>query len=101
MHGKPNPQEMGHEVKGNTVSKTFALKAMRTAADRRQSVAFHGTDLVDEEVRVYRATDGKRLASIRAGAPAPSHDGYSLSPDGTQLAILSGAQISIYSVPTN
>jgi hypothetical protein len=100
MHGKPNPQEMGHEAKGNTVSKTFALKAMRTASDRRQSVAFHGTDLVDEEVRVYRATDGKRLASIRAGAPAPSHDGYSLSPDGTQLAILSGAHIAIYSVPT-
>ena len=101
MHGKPNALELGHEVKGNGVSKTFALKSMHTASDRRQSTGFHGSDIVDEEVRVYRATDGKQLASIRAGAPAPSRDGYSLSPDGTQLAILSGAHISIYSVPTN
>jgi hypothetical protein len=101
MHGRPNPDEMGHEAKGNIVSHTFALKAMRTASDRRQSIALHVSYLLDEEVRVYRATDGKRLASIRAGAPAPSHDGYSLSPDGTQLAILSGAHINIYSVPTN
>jgi hypothetical protein len=101
MHGRPNPLELGHEVKGNNVSRTFALKSMRTSSDRRQSTGFHGSDIVDEEVRVYRATDGKQLASVRAGAPAPSRDGYSLSPDGTQLAILSGAQISIYSVPTN
>jgi hypothetical protein len=102
MHGRPNPQEMGHEAKGNIVSHTFALKAMRTASDRRHSVASHGSDLVDQEVRVYRATDGKRLASFRAGAPAPSHDGYSLSPDGTQLAILSGEQIkSIRFRPTD
>ena len=101
MHGRPNPQEMGHEAKGNIVSHTFALKAMRTASDRRHSVASHGSDLVDQEVRVYRATDGKRLASFRAEAPVPSHDGYSLSPDGTQLAILSGEQINIYSIPAN
>ena len=101
MHGRPDPQELGHEAKGNNVSRTFAVKAMRTASDMRQSTVFHGSDLIEQEVRVYRATDGRRLASIRVGAPAPSHDGYSLSPDGTQLAILSGAQISIYSIPTN
>jgi hypothetical protein len=74
---------------------------MHTAPDQPLSAVFYGSDIVDEEVRVYRARDGKRLASIRAGAPAPSNDGYSLSPDGTQLAVLSGSQISIYSVPTN
>ncbi len=101
MHGRPNPQEVGHEAKGNNVSRTFAVKAIHTASDMRQGSVFHGSDLVEEVVRVYRATDGKRLAAVRAGAPAPSHDGYSLSPDGTQLAILAGAQIRIYPVPTN
>jgi hypothetical protein len=101
MRGRPNPQELGHEAKGNNVSQTFAVKVMHAASAVRQGSVFHGSDLVEEEVRVYRATDGKRLAAIRAGAPAPSHDGYSLSPDGAQLAILSGAQISIYPVPTN
>jgi hypothetical protein len=101
MHGGPNPEELGHEAKGNNVSQTFVLKTMHTAPDQPLSAVFYGSDIVDEEVRVYRARDGKRLASIRAGAPAPSNDGYSLSPDGTQFAVLSGSQISIYSVPTN
>lgn len=97
----PNPEELGHEAKGNESSRTFAIKILHASSAVSPGSVFHGTDLVDEEVRVYRASDGKRLSSYHAEAPAPSHGGYSLSPDGSQLAVLSGGQIFIYSVPAN
>jgi hypothetical protein len=98
---QPNPEEFGHEAKGNESSRTFAIKFLHASSDVRPGSVFHGTDLVEAEVRVYRAGDGKRLSSFHSEAPAPSHGGYSLSPDGSQLAMLSGGQIIIYPVPTN
>jgi hypothetical protein len=98
---QPNPQELGHEAKGNESSRTFAIKILHASSALSPGSVFHGTDLVDEEVRIYRAGDGKRLSSFHSEAPAPSHGGYSLSPNGSQLAMLSGGQIIIYPVPTN
>lgn len=98
---QPNSQELGHEAKGNESSRTFAIKILHASSALSPGSVFHGTDLVDEEVRIYRAGDGKRLSSFHSEAPAPSHGGYSLSPNGSQLAMLSGGQIIIYPVPTN
>jgi hypothetical protein len=98
---RSDSQHLGQEAKGNTGSQTFAVKVMHAASPIYPGWYFHGSDLVAEEIRVYRAKDGKRLATVHAEAPTASHDGYSLSPDGSQLAVLSGTQISIYPVPTN
>jgi hypothetical protein len=98
---QPSPEEFGHEAKGNDVSRTFAIKILHASTPVRPGAVFHGTDLTEEEIRVYRATDGKRLSSFRSPAPAPSHGGYGLSPDGARLAILSSGQIGIYPVPLN
>lgn len=101
MHRRSDSQDLGQEAKGNTGSQTFAVKVMHAASPIYSGWYFHPSDLVAEEIRVYRAKDGKRLATVRAEGPTASHDGYSLSPDGSQLAVLSGTQISIYPVPTN
>ena len=101
MRMRSDSQHLGQEAKGNTGSQTFAVKVMHAASPIYPGWYFHGSDLVAEEIRVYRAKDGKRLATVHAEAPTASHDGYSLSPDGSQLAVLSGTQISIYPVPTN
>jgi hypothetical protein len=98
---QPGPDEFGHEAKGNEASRTFAIKMLHASSSVRPGAVFHGTDLIEEEVRVYRASDGKRLSSFRSAAPAPSYGGYSLSPDGSQLAMLSGGQIVLYPVPAN
>jgi hypothetical protein len=79
----------------------FAVSYLRAAPSVTIGFPFRGTDLFAEEVRVYRAQDGKRIAAIHAEAPAPSHGGFALSPDGSQLAIVADAQLSIYPVPTN
>lgn len=101
MHGKPDVGELGYEAKGNSAGQTFALKVLHTAIALPPDGEFHGSDLNAVELRVYRATDGKRLSTIRTAGPPASHDGYCLSPDGSQIAVLAGAQINIFPVPTD
>lgn len=60
---------------------------------------FRTSELDSEEVRVYRAEDGKRLLAVRVKEPAASHGGYALSPDGSELAVLSGSDIQFFPVP--
>jgi len=101
MRGKPEVGEMGHEAKGNVASRSFAVKVLHTAHALSPNAEFAGSDLNAVELRVYRARDGKRLAVVRADEPAPSHDGYCLSPDGSQVAVLAGGQIDIFPVRAN
>lgn len=101
MHGKYDSWDLGLEAKGNSASQTFAVRVMHSSSPVVPGMMFHASDLVQEEIRVYRATDGKRLAVVRTEAPAASHDGYSLSPDGSQLAVFSGTHVGIYTIPTN
>lgn len=102
MHGKPDLGELGYEAKGNPASGTFALKVLHTTSTLPAgSTEFHGSDLNAVELRVFRVADGKRLSTIRTEAPPPSHDGYCLSPDGSQIAVLAGGQINIFPVPTH
>jgi hypothetical protein len=52
-----------------------------------------------EDLRVYRAADGKRLPSVRTGPPSLNRDGYALARDASQLAVLTLDQLAVYSVP--
>ena len=62
--------------------------------------AFNAAGFSSEELAVYRASDGKRLLDVRVGAPSSSRDNYALAPNGSQLAVLTREQISVYSVPS-
>jgi len=101
MHRKPDAQELGHAADGNNASQTFAVRTMRAASAVHPGLPFHGSDLLVEEVRVCRASDGKRLASVRAETPAPSRGGFAFSPDGSRLAVIADSHLNIYPVPTN
>jgi hypothetical protein len=57
--------------------------------------------LESEEVRVYRAGDGKRILTIRVKDPVASRDVFALSPDGDQLAVLSESAIKFFPVPAD
>ena len=61
---------------------------------------FSAAGFSSEELAVYRATDGKRLLGVRVSSPSSSRDGYALSRDGSQLAVLTREQVSVYSVPS-
>jgi hypothetical protein len=101
VNGRSDPQELGQEASGNSPSKRFAVRVVHATGTVVRGSVFHGADLDSEEVRVYRAEDGKRLTAIHVNAPAPSRGGYALSPDGTQLAVLAGNSVSLYAVPAD
>jgi len=97
LRGQARPEEVGHQLKGTDQSQKVAFKIVH--AYHELSSDFSETDLEWEEVRVYDAADGKRLFAVRVDAPIAANDSYALSPDGSQLAVLSQSQIQFFSVP--
>ena len=71
----------------------------RAIRELSPGIEFRTTDLESQEVRVYRASDGKRLLAVRVKDPVASYDSYALSPDGNQLAVLSASEIKFFPVP--
>jgi hypothetical protein len=98
LRGTAAPLQFGIEVSGN--GRRFALKSVKAARDV-VGLDFTGTDLESQEVRVYNAEDGKRLTSVRVTEPVTSRTSYALSPDGSQLAVLSGSEIQLFDVPAD
>jgi hypothetical protein len=99
LRGEAGPRDVGHEATGNQEHPKFAIKVVHAARELSPGIEFTNTDLESEEVRVYRARDGKRVLAVRINEPVASHDSYALSPDGDQLAVLSESQIKFFPVP--
>ena len=101
LRGVSDPHELGHEAMGNHNSRRFAVKIVHAERSILPSTAFKSSELDSEEVRVYGAEDGKRLLAVRVKEPIATHGGYALSPDGSQLVVLSGSDIQFFPVPAN
>lgn len=99
LRGEAGPREVNHEAMGNDRSRTFAVKVVDAQREIASGAEFKGSDLDAEEVRIYRADDGKRLLALRVNDPVASHGGYAISGDGSQLAVLSGSQIEFFPIP--
>jgi hypothetical protein len=100
LRGEASPRELGHDVAGSHEHAMFVMKAVRATHELAPGIQFKASDLESAELRVYRAGDGKRLLAVHVDEPITSHGGYALSPDGTQLAVLSQSQIQLYPVPS-
>lgn len=99
LRGKAGPREVGQESTGAGPSGTFAMKVVYADRDLSPGAAFKRTELDSEEIRVYGAAEGKRRLAVRLHNPPTSRGSFAISPDGMQLAILSGTQINFYPVP--
>jgi len=97
LRGNTGPAQAGLDAAGN--AHAFAVKMVTADRDMAPGVTFTAADLRSEEVRVYRVGDGKRLLSVRVDDPSTSRASYALSPDGAQLAVLSGTEIKVFPVP--
>ena len=91
--------ELGHAAEGNTGHDAFVVKTVQSSVAASPGDSFRAENFASEELRVYRATDGKRLFGVRVTSPSPSRDGYALSTDGAQLAVLTRDQVAVYAVP--
>jgi hypothetical protein len=101
LHREAGPREMGQQVIGNQTTGIFAFKIVREIAGPSPDpdADLQVTGLESEDVQVYRVVNKKRILAVNLTDPVASYDNYALSPDGTQLAVLSQSQIQIYPVP--
>ena len=99
LKGDSALNELGHAAEGNAGHDAFVVKTVQSSVAAPPGDSFRAENFSSEELRVYRATDGKRLFGVRVTSPSPSRDGYALSTDGAQLAVLTRDQIAVYSVP--
>lgn len=100
LRGVSTPQELGHEALGNRRGRNFAVKIVHAERPIFRGTNFTNSELDSAEVRVYRAGDGKRVLAVRVNDPIASHGGYALSPDGSELAVLSASEIQFFAVPS-
>jgi hypothetical protein len=99
LKGDSTLNECGHAAEGSANQEAFVVKIVESTLPVPPGSPMSASQFSSEELRVYRAADGKRLLSVHAGPPSMSRDGYALAPDASQLAVLTREQIVVYSVP--
>jgi hypothetical protein len=78
--------------------KQFAVRVVDTERTKANGSFFHKSDLLNQKISIYRATDGKRIFDVTA-APSLAEQSFSLSPSGNKLAVLANGSISFYATP--
>jgi hypothetical protein len=76
----------------------FAVRVVRANAAVSRGDTFYKQDLKEQQVSVYRASDGKRLFSTISPGISLAEQSFALSPNGTQLAIISDLNILLYPI---
>jgi hypothetical protein len=99
LKGDSTVNECGHAADGSANHEAFVVKIVESTEPVPPGAPLSAAHFSSEELRVYRAADGKRLLGVRIASPSLSRDGYALAPDASQLAVLTRDQLAVYSVP--
>jgi hypothetical protein len=99
LKGDSTENDCGHAAEGSANQEAFVVKIVQSSVPVPPGAPLNSAEFSSEELRVYRAADGRRLLAVRVTSPSLSRDGYALAPDASQLAVLTRDQLSIYSVP--
>jgi hypothetical protein len=76
----------------------FAVRVVRSETPRSHGSLFRKADLLEQEFSIYRAADGKRLFLTTTSGISLVEQSFALSPSGNQLAVLTNATLSFYSI---
>jgi hypothetical protein len=99
LKGDSTENDCGHAAEGSANQEAFVVKIVQSTVPVPPGAPLNAAHFSSEELRVYRAADGKRLLAVRAGSPSLSRDGYALAPDASQLAVLTRDELAFYPVP--
>ena len=99
LKGDSTENDCGHAAEGSANQEAFVVKIVQSSVPVPPGAPLNAAHFSSEELRVYRAADGKRLLAVRAGSPSLSRDGYALAPDASQLAVLTRDELAFYPVP--
>jgi hypothetical protein len=97
LNGRGSSEEI-EQSSSSTSQNDFAVRVVRAYFSKAHGQTFKKNDLKEQEVSVYRASDGKRLFFSLNPDVSLAEQSFALSPDGAQLAILSGVNISLYPI---
>jgi hypothetical protein len=100
LQGRGSSQEIEQSSSSSNQSE-FAVRVVRTEHTKARSDSFHKEDLHEQEFSIYRAADGKRLFLTTTPGVSLVEQSFALSPSGHQLAVLTNATISFYSIGTS
>jgi len=76
----------------------FTVRVVHTEHSKANGDFFHKSDLLTQEIAIYRASDGRRLFKTDADASLVDQS-FTLSPSGDQLVVLAGGGLSFYTMP--
>jgi hypothetical protein len=82
----------------STDQANFAVRVVRANNAVSRGDTFYRQDLKEQQVSVYRASDGKRLFFTINPGISLAEQTFALSPNATQLAIVSDLTILIYPI---
>jgi hypothetical protein len=94
-HGSSEDLE---QSSSSTDQADFAVRVVRANAAISRGDTFYKQDLKEQQVSVYRASDGKRLFFTISPGISLAEQSFALSPNGTQLAIISDLTILLYPI---
>jgi hypothetical protein len=77
----------------------FTVRVVRANNAVSPGHLFFKQDLKEQEISVYRTSDGKRLFFTISPGISLTKQSFALSPAGAQLAVLSDLTISLYPIP--
>jgi len=101
LKGTSPVAEFEQTAAGVATANAFTIGMAEAAKSIVSDSAFHASDLASERIAVYRAENGGRVFALNIASPVPTVQTFMLSPDGSQLAVMSGEQIAFYEVPTS
>jgi hypothetical protein len=99
LKGFSPSSELEQSARGSDPGQEFVISIAQADRPLMPGEVFHPSDLTDEQLAVYRASDGKRMFATRIAEPAAAAQAYALAPGGENLAVLSGEQILLYAIP--
>jgi hypothetical protein len=77
----------------------FSLGIAQASKSLTPGAPFRATDVKSDHIDVYRSANGERRFTITIASPIPTMQAFTLSPDGSQLAVLKESQIDLYRMP--
>ncbi len=94
LTSRGSSRQVGHEslsASGTGIS----IRVIHLARSQSKSNSFVVSELVDQEVAVYRSSDGKRVFGVSA-RPALVHQSFAVSPSDDLIAVLADGKVWFY-----
>jgi hypothetical protein len=93
-----SPSEEIEQTSSSITPNEFAVRVVKLTTPLASGQSFRKANIQDEEVNVYRTSDGLRLFSTAAAEVPLSEQSFALSPNGSQLALIGDSSINFYPI---